>query len=164
VIGQLGDALRRAHDGNAWHGPALGQLVRDIAVSDASAHPVPGAHSIWELVLHLTSWNRESARRLIERNAPREPEDGDWPAVGITNDDAWNLARVELAVSQVELARALAAFPVSRLVESVDTTGSPGAWTPVTYHGLILGVIQHAAYHGGQIALLKKAIATATNG
>ena len=41
--------------------------------------PIPGAHTIWEIVLHLTAWTREVDRRVLG-GEPRFPEEGDWPA------------------------------------------------------------------------------------
>jgi len=43
--------VKRAFDGPMWHGPALAELVAGVSSEEAAAHPVPGAHSIWELVL-----------------------------------------------------------------------------------------------------------------
>jgi hypothetical protein len=159
VLGQLGDSLRQAHDGDAWHGPALAELLRDVDVSTAAARPVAGGHSIWEIVLHLTGWTREVARRLAEGD-PQLPEGGDWPDVHDPSPAAWNLARVDLALAHVELARALAAFSPARFTESLGTARDAPLGTGVTYLAMILGALQHAGYHGGQIALLKKAIGT----
>ena len=35
--------------GEAWHGPALNQLLEGITAEQASMHPVHGAHSIGKL-------------------------------------------------------------------------------------------------------------------
>jgi hypothetical protein len=61
---RLADELRRAWEGPVWHGPALGELLEEVTAAEAAAHPIPGAHSIWEIVLHATGWAREVDRRL----------------------------------------------------------------------------------------------------
>ena len=157
-IDRLLDGLRRAHEGPAWHGPALAELLRDVDPATAAGRPLPGAHSIWEIVLHLTAWTREVARRLQGHPAGAPPE-GDWPEVGPPSAECWSAARADLAAAHAELGRALGAFPEHRLDEPA---GTPGDATPgVTYAVMLSGLLQHDAYHGGQIALLKKVARTA---
>ena len=146
--------LRRAYAGEAWHGPALAVLLRDVDAATAAAPPAVGAHSIWEIVLHLTGWVREVARRLEGRPA-QLPEGGDWTAVGDTSASAWEAARKALAEAHGELVGVLANLADSRLDEPLPTS-SPTE-ERVTAELTLSGVLQHDAYHGGQIALLKKA-------
>src|SRR5271154_6855463 len=61
---RIADQLRRAFDGDAWHGPALLELLKDIDAPTAAAKPLPNVHSIWELVLHIAVWDRVACRRL----------------------------------------------------------------------------------------------------
>ena len=53
----IAEQLRRAFDGDAWHGPALLELLQDIDAATAAAKPWPDVHSIWELVLHVAVWD-----------------------------------------------------------------------------------------------------------
>ena len=64
--------------GDAWHGPALAGLLRGVSARTASARPIASAHTIWELVLHVTAWT-DVFRRRIEGEALEEPEAGDFP-------------------------------------------------------------------------------------
>ena len=56
-IDRILDQMERGYAGDAWHGPSLKSLLDGISAEDASKHPVPGAHSIWELVNHIAAWN-----------------------------------------------------------------------------------------------------------
>jgi hypothetical protein len=49
----LEQQLRTAFEGAAWHGPAVLELLAGVTQEQAFARPIPGAHAIWELVLHL---------------------------------------------------------------------------------------------------------------
>jgi hypothetical protein len=51
----LADQIRRAFWGESWHGPSVREVLAGVSAEDAAAHPIAGAHSIWEIVLHLTS-------------------------------------------------------------------------------------------------------------
>jgi hypothetical protein len=65
-ISRIADKLRRAHDGDPWHGPSLTGLLARISASEAAAHPLLGAHSIRETVLHVTAWIGEVREHLRE--------------------------------------------------------------------------------------------------
>ena len=156
--GALATDLERAVSGQPWHGPSLTMLLEDVSASDAAAHPVAGAHSIWELVLHLTAWTAEVTRRLGGR-APSDPEAGDWPAVPSPPDErAWQRTCDELRVAHGRVLRALAECPAERLPLPVGTTASAALGTGMSYRAMVRGLAQHHAYHGGQIAMLKKAM------
>jgi len=52
-IDRIWDQLQRSFEGNdAWRCPSLRDLLASVSATDASAHPVPGAPSVWEMLLH----------------------------------------------------------------------------------------------------------------
>ena len=48
----LADQISRAFRGESWHGPSVLEVLAGVSAEDATAHPIAGAHSIWEIVLH----------------------------------------------------------------------------------------------------------------
>src|SRR5713226_8471183 len=92
-IKRIKDQLTRAFRDEAWHGPSVMELLNDVTAEQAAAHPILGAHSIWETVLHINTWER-IARRRIEEGVPIEvPPEQEWPAVGeTTTEHAWKNA------------------------------------------------------------------------
>ena len=80
-IDRILDELGREYDGDPWHGSPLLRILEGVTAADASARPIPGGHSIWELVLHMTGWKNEVRRRLSGAPAA-DPEGGDWPKAG----------------------------------------------------------------------------------
>src|SRR5918911_1736209 len=81
------DELRRIHDGDAWHGAALKESLSGVTAEQAAARPVAGAHSIWELVRHVTAWENVFRLRL-EGRPVAEPEEGDIPTVGDVSEES----------------------------------------------------------------------------
>lgn len=143
------DQLKRAFDGEAWHGPALMEVLDGIGAKTAAAHPISGAHSIWELVLHLATWERVITRRIQgETLMPSDEEN--FPRVSEPTDSAWREAVQMLRKTHADLIQRVSAMKESRLNERV-----PGKDYDLRF--MLTGAVQHAAYHGGQIALLKKA-------
>jgi uncharacterized damage-inducible protein DinB len=148
--------LRRALHGDAWHGASLDEALAGVDAFAAAAHPIDGAHSIWEIVLHVTGWAREVAKRL-RGGEPTPPVRGDWPSPEASTEEAWAAARRELRAVHEELLSALEAFPPERLHERVGGERDAPLGTGVSYLEMIDGILQHDAYHTGQISLLKKA-------
>lgn len=148
---RIADQLSRAFSGEAWHGDSLLEILEGISAAQAAARPVPEAHSIWELVLHITAWDRTVQRRFD--GTVLELEDADnFPEVQDASDAAWQKALGELRQAHQALIDAVRAMPDEKLQEMVP--GKEGAH--YTFYYMLHGVVQHELYHAGQIALLKK--------
>ena len=144
---RIADELRRSLEGEAWHGPALGELLNDVTAAQA-ARKSGDAHSIWELALHLENWLKVGLD-AVKTKAINDADYTDWPAVGETSDAAWAhlLSRLRLRVSEL-------CTRVEKLTEQELTHRVEGRQYDLYF--LLHGLAQHNAYHGGQIALLKK--------
>lgn len=153
----LATLLRKGYSSDPWHGPATDDLVRDVPFAAAAARPISDAHSIWEIVLHMTAWQREVVRRLGGAE-PQDPADGDWPAPPAAGQDAWDRARAELGASLEELAAAVSILSDEDLRELVGSARDRALGSGVTRAEMVAGLLQHNAYHSGQIALLRKAL------
>lgn len=151
------DQFGRIAEGDPWYGPNIDQVLADIITTDAAAHPIPNAHSIWEITLHLTAWIREVRRRL-QLGVWQVPEEGDWPAPTAVSPANWSAAVNELSEAHSLLAEELSRFPEARLDETVGETRDQSMGTGQTYRQMLHGLLQHDAYHLGQISLLKKAL------
>jgi uncharacterized damage-inducible protein DinB len=149
---RIADQLRRAFDGDAWHGDSVLEILNGVTAAQAAARPVTHAHSIWELVLHIAAWDGAVLRRL--GGAAVELADAEnFPPVKDTSEAAWRKALAEVRRVHAELVSAVSVLPDSRLSEMVP--GKQGAH--YTFYYMLHGVAQHELYHAGQIALLKKA-------
>jgi uncharacterized damage-inducible protein DinB len=144
------DQLRRAFEGNAWHGPALLELLAGISAAEAAAHPIPSAHSIWELVLHIAAWKNACKRRL-EGDSAQLNNAEDWPDVSQTNDAAWQDAKDALLRIHQQLLVAVSRLDEFRLDKPIVEDMS-------NVYVTLQGVVQHDLYHAGQIAILKRAL------
>ena len=154
-IHRIVDQLEREHHGEPWHGSALRDILGGVDHHTAAARPLPGAHSIWELVLHLTAWKHEVRQRLAG-DAAGEPRDGDWPSIDDTSADSWRAALEKLDVAHRLLVSAVRDFPEQNL--PVPTNDHRGDGIAATHYELLMGILQHDVYHAGQIALLRKTV------
>jgi len=152
---RLIDQFRRAHDGDAWHGSPVRSILNGVTHTEAAARLIPGAHSIWELVLHMAGWRNEVARRATGQPAA-EPVGGDYPKIGDPTAARWRDALAALDASHRNLVEVTRKIDDAQMLRpTVDPRNRP-LGTGVTYYELLHGIVQHDAYHAGQIALLKK--------
>ncbi|MGH9499821.1 MAG: DinB family protein [Terriglobales bacterium] len=149
---RLADQIRRAFEGEAWHGDSVLELLADVDAKTAAAHPIGGAHSIWELALHIAAWD-DAALRRAGGSAVELSDRENFPAIDDSSEAAWRKAVDGVKEKHEALVKAVAEFPASRLLEPV-----PGKKEKhYDYFYLFSGIVQHELYHAGQIALLKKA-------
>jgi uncharacterized damage-inducible protein DinB len=154
---RLIDQFKRAHDGDPWHGSPVKAILEGVTAGQAARKPADGAHSIWELVLHLTAWRNEVARRAKGEPAA-EPVAGDWPAIGDPTPARWTAALAALDESHANLVRAVRGMSDDQLLEPTNDPRNQPLGTGVSYYELLHGIVQHDAYHAGQIAILKKVL------
>ena len=152
TLGQLAaQSIERSLSGPMWHGPSLMDLIGDINAEQANARPVAGAHSIWELVLHIITWNDIVRERIGSREPVGVTPERDWPRVQDPSPDAWRDTVELLKESKRLLAEEVRALPDARFEDQV-----PGR--DYSLGAMMKGVVEHDTYHGGQIAILKKAL------
>ena len=156
-IDRIVDELQRQYDGDPWHGSPLKSILDGLTATQAAAKPFPSAHSIWELVLHITAWKGEVRKRLSGAPAS-DPEEGDWPSPGKQTAESWSEALKRLDAAHNRLIEAIRQMPEDRLFEATNDPRDRPLGTGVSYYVLLHGIVQHDVYHSGQIAILKKAL------
>ncbi|WP_162910849.1 DinB family protein [Hymenobacter oligotrophus] len=150
------DQLQRAFDGDAWSGPSLQATLLGVSAAQAAMHPLLQAHSIWELVLHLTTWS-DTVRQRIEQRQNVPPAAADWPvAPAVPSEAAWQQANHELCLAHERLVALLRTLPDADLEQVLGTARDRADGSGVSIYVLLHGTAQHYLYHAGQIALLRK--------
>ena len=148
---RIANQLERAFSGKAWHGPSLRFLLRGITAEQAAKRPVLNAHTIWELVLHITAWDRVVCERIQGGKTTQLPKEQNFPLVSDSSETAWKKTLKELDKQHKALLTAMKAFPDRKLDHNL--TGGD-----YTYYITMHGAVQHDLYHAGQIAILKKMV------
>lgn len=150
-VERIADQLRRAHEGGAWHGYGVMELLAGVKAATAAARPIAGAHSIWELVLHIAAWERVALLRLAGEPARYYNTIEDWPEADGADENAWQQTLVRLAETNNGLRESVLLLEDAKLDEPILPEMSS---TYIT----LQGVVQHTLYHAGQIALLMKSL------
>ncbi len=150
-IERIIDQIRRAYDGDAWHGLPLRAILDGITAEAAAARPIGDAHSIREIVRHITFWH-DGVRRRIDGEVVDPDEREQWPAAVEDGEPGWSRELADLERAHLALSEA-----IGRLSDQDLEGPVPGKPYPV--YVLLHGLVQHNLFHAGQIALLKKATA-----
>jgi uncharacterized damage-inducible protein DinB len=152
---RLIDNLNREIKGQPWHGPSLASILEGVTAAVAARKPSGGAHSIWEIVLHMTGWKREVTRRVHGGPAGQPPE-GDWPAVGEQTDRHWREVQADHLRAHDELIAAVRELKDEQLATRVPGNPAASEGAGISFTATLWGLVQHDVYHAGQIAILKK--------
>jgi len=149
-VDRIADQLERAHSGNAWHGPSVSEVLRDVDAATAADHPIASAHSIWEIVLHVALWTDVVRQRLAGEAVVDPPAEEDWSAAIDESAASWSATIDRLDRVTNRLQTAIVALDDRHLDEIVPDKG-------ISKYLMLHGLVQHNLYHAGQIVLLKKA-------
>jgi uncharacterized damage-inducible protein DinB len=150
-VERIADQLKRAHEGGAWHGPAIDELLKGVTAEQAAARPFAGAHNILELVAHVEAWERAMLRRLGGDPAQIYQTEEDWSSRSDVSEEDWTGLRRKLSETYVALREAVLELDDAELDEPILPNMS-------TRYVSLHGVVQHTLYHAGQIALVRKAL------
>lgn len=152
---RIADQLRRAFTGDPWHGSPISDLLAGVTAEKARAGPLRSVHSIWELVVHIDIYLQVGFEATQGVPAPKlYGTEKDWPALTDNSEASWAAAQHRMFQNAEKLAQAIEKFDDGKLQATV-----PGR--PYDFYYLFHGIVQHSLYHGGQIAMLKKALSAA---
>jgi uncharacterized damage-inducible protein DinB len=152
---KLADELYRSVFNDPWHGASLKIILESISLKDALARPIKNAHNIIELALHIDAWTQEVLSRL-NGNQPKDPDVGDWPLPKLESEEYWKNVKDSIYKNSNSLIEALKNFSDEKLDTIVGAERNPELGTGYTYETMIIGLLQHHAYHSGQISILNK--------
>jgi uncharacterized damage-inducible protein DinB len=140
---RIADSYRAATVKGAWYGPTLAELLAGISPELATRAPTPGAHSIAALLQHLLLWNERIRNTSDSNPMPRWDAEKEWAEPPIP----WKELFTRWNQSRDQLEEKIRNFPVEDLAKQVAGRSYP-------YETMFHGIVQHAIYHSGQIAMV----------
>ena len=146
-IERIAGLLTEAFEGQPYYGPSILSILESVTAGIAGQRPAWSAHSIWDLVTHLTA-ELEYAREVLEGHAgPWIEGVTTWPAVTDLSETAWHRTVRDLGEANRAFVQA---------VQQLDDTVLDGK--PIRVRGpfyvMLHGTLLHNVFHAGQISLL----------
>ena len=157
VRANLSQRLLTVWNGDPWYGSSSSAILKGVTAAEALAHPLPGAQSIWETLLHMTAWTEETTSRMNGHES-KQPARGDWPAVKGSTQDEWIAAQTELLTARKALLETIEKSHEESMFLPVPKKGETGHGSGASRADTVNGLADHDVYHLGQIALLKKSL------
>jgi uncharacterized damage-inducible protein DinB len=140
---RIADSYRAVTIKGAWYGPSLAELLADMSPELATTPPTPGAHTISALLQHLLLWNERVCNTSSNNPMPRWQAEEEWAEPPIP----WNELLARWNQSRDLLEDKIRKFPVEDLAKQVSGRS-------YAYETMLHGIVQHAIYHSGQIAMV----------
>ena len=142
--------LEEGYGPGAWYGSDLRAAVSEVPAATAFARPASGRHNIAEIALHHAYWAEQIAGKLTGAAPAPFPLAGeDWFEMSDESGLSWSAITATLDASQVRL---------SQVVSEIAGGARTSPLGEAERLDLVLGITGHAAYHAGQIQLIKKLI------
>jgi hypothetical protein len=146
----LNRILDEGYGPGAWYGSDMKAAVAGVAAGDAFKRPAKGRHNIAEVALHHAYWAGQIESKLTGKPAAAFPLPGeDWFELNTDKVLSWSAITDTLDSAQ------------SRLAKTVKSLAGGKGHSPLSekeQQDLVLGITGHAAYHAGQLQLIKKLI------
>lgn len=142
--------FEKLYSGSPWIDVSICDSLAEVSAAQASTHVLKNANSIWEIVNHLISW-RENVLKRVQGKVITTPAHNYFLPVSDTSEKAWKKTLKQLETSQNNWIKLLDEFSPADFKNIYPNNG-------MNYYEHIHGIIQHDAYHLGQIILLKKFI------
>jgi uncharacterized damage-inducible protein DinB len=143
-IVKLFEALQH---GDCWVGTNFKEALHGMHASEAANAIAANGNSFWQLVNHIIYWRTAVVNRLTGSINP--PPFADFGLPDELSETAWKQTLLDFEAAYHTLRNALHHIKDEQL-------DKPTVRPLQTYYQLILGCLQHDAYHLGQMILLKK--------
>ena len=140
---RIADSYHAVTIKGAWYGPSLAELLAEMSPELATTPPTPGAHTISALLQHLLLWNERVRNTSSNNPMPRWQAEEEWAEPPIP----WNELLARWNQSRDLLEDKIRKFPIEDLAKQVSGRSYP-------YETMLHGIVQHAIYHSGQIAMV----------
>lgn len=137
-------------DGSPWIDVNFAESLSGLTAKQAACRPIAGGNSIWEIIHHLTNWRKNVLQR-IQGKVIKTPSHNYFRPLKDTSEKAWSETYQDFEKAGHEWVSFLDTFN-SKEFETIY----PG--NRLNYYEHIHGILQHDAYHLGQINILRKLV------
>ena len=146
-IARIAGLMEETFEGRPYYGDSVLGALTNVTADVAIQRPRWSAHSIWDLVVHLTA-ELDYAQHVIEGTAGSWVEgETTWPAIVDRSEGAWREALEDLKRANRALVGAVKQLDDTVLDKQPIRVRGP-------FYLMLHGTMQHNIYHAGQISLL----------
>jgi uncharacterized damage-inducible protein DinB len=145
---RISDLFEKLYNGEPWIDVNMVSTLNNITADQAAKSVLPNCNSIWEIVHHLIEWRLNVLQR-VHGNIIQTPSHNYVEVIKNPSNAAWAETLQKLETTQMQWLEFLKMFQTQDFEKRYPVNNR-------TYYEHIQGIIQHDAYHLGQIVLLAK--------
>jgi len=138
------------YHGHPWLDVTLQDTLSRITPEQANQRPIKNGNTIWEITNHIIAW-RENVLKRVGDEVIETPANNYIEKIKDVSEEAWRQTLEALETTQKEWLYFLSTFNEADFSNEYPVN-------KLTYYQHIHGIIQHDAYHLGQIVLLAKMV------
>lgn len=147
---QLSKLFNDLYHGTPWIDINIESTLNEISAKEAATKPFPNFNSIWEIVNHMISWRQTLLKRL-QGEEVESPEDNYFSYIPDRSESAWLKTKELFAACQHDWLHTLKKMKRKDFIHQHESSS-------FSNYEFINGILQHDAYHLGQIRLMKKLV------
>ena len=148
-INRIAKLFADLQHGDCWLGVNIKEALQGVDAALAVKSINNHSNSIWLLVFHLTYWRTSVINRLNGSLEP--PPFKDFALPDELNEENWKQTLLDFENVYHQLRSTILHFKEEQLHK-------PSPKPEQTFYQLMMGCLQHDAYHLGQIILIKKVL------
>ncbi|MCF6132172.1 DinB family protein [Flavobacterium wongokense] len=145
---RISSLFEKLYHGDPWIDINIVSTLSSLTAGEASKRVLPNCNTIWEITNHLISW-RQNVLQRVHGNTLKTPSHNYFVEVKDTTEEAWTEVLKKLEETQSHWLHFLKNVKIEDFEKQYPVNN-------MTYYEHIQGIIQHDAYHLGQIVLLSK--------
>ncbi len=147
-IQRIVQLFEKGYDGSPWIDVNLVNTLQSVSAEQALQKMNPNSNSIWEITNHIISWRKNVLQR-VQGKQIKTPAHNYFEKVKKGSASDWKNTLKQLSLSQKDWITFLNTIKKAELNKVYEPN-------EMTYYEHIQGILQHDAYHLGQIVMLTR--------
>jgi uncharacterized damage-inducible protein DinB len=147
---RISKLFKNLYNGNPWIDVTIVNTLKEIDAKMASKRILPKCNTIWEITNHIIKWRINVLKRM-NGQLIKTPSHNYIEQIKNSTEKSWKETLIKMESTQILWVEYLSKVKKDELKKRYEVNN-------LTYYEHILGIIQHDAYHLGQIVLLAKCV------
>lgn len=154
TINHIIQNLEELDHGKPWIGSTLTKKLGQVSEADYFRQPMEGMHSVAAILSHITLWRSEAVLKINTGEGSKTDDcEENWLPNHKLEAKGWDAIKAEYDNALAELIALLRTKNDDFLSQEYYDTDFKGRYT---YQWLLNGMVQHDAYHLGQLGIIIK--------
>jgi uncharacterized damage-inducible protein DinB len=149
-VNRISKLFEDLYEGDPWIDITILGTVGNLTARQAATKVYPEYNTVWEILNHMISWRMNVLER-VQGKVLKTPADNYFREITDQSDAAWTETLQRLSESQIKWRAFLETFQEEAFLKEYPVNH-------MTYYEHIHGILQHDAYHLGQLTILIKSI------